>query len=133
VSYTQLTQEQRYQIHALLKMEHSRTEFANTLGVDKSTISRELGDQTAIAYLIEDYGGIAAAEGQSERALQLVGFAAVLRESIGAPLPPMEQARVDRMIASAHEALSEADANAEWKAGRALALEEVIDLVLSAS
>jgi len=40
--YTQLTQEQRYQIHALLKMEHSRTEIADTLGVHKSTISREL-------------------------------------------------------------------------------------------
>ena len=31
--FTQLTQEQRYQIHALLKMEHSRTEIADTLGV----------------------------------------------------------------------------------------------------
>ena len=40
--YTQLTQEQRYQIHVLLKMEHSRTEIANTLGVHRSTISREL-------------------------------------------------------------------------------------------
>jgi transposase, IS30 family len=40
--YTQLTQEQRYQIHALLKMEHSRTEIAETLGVHRSTISREL-------------------------------------------------------------------------------------------
>ena len=40
--YTQLTQEQRYQIHALLKMEHSKIEIANTLGVHKSTISREL-------------------------------------------------------------------------------------------
>jgi len=40
--YTQLTWEQRYQIHALLKMEHSRTEIANTLGVHKSTISREV-------------------------------------------------------------------------------------------
>ena len=28
---TQLTQEQRYQIYALLKMEHSRTEIAETL------------------------------------------------------------------------------------------------------
>ena len=42
MGYTQLTQEQRYQIHALLKMEHSRTEIADTLGVHKSTISREL-------------------------------------------------------------------------------------------
>ena len=42
MKYTQLTQEQRYQIHVLLKMEHSRTEIADTLGVHKSTISREL-------------------------------------------------------------------------------------------
>ncbi len=40
--YTQLTQEQRYQIEALLKAEHSRTEIAEVLGVHKSTIGREL-------------------------------------------------------------------------------------------
>lgn len=40
--YTQLTQEQRYQIFALLKMDHNRTEIACVLGVHKSTISREL-------------------------------------------------------------------------------------------
>ena len=42
MSYTQLTQEQRYQIHSLLKMEHNQTEIAERLGVHKSTISREL-------------------------------------------------------------------------------------------
>ena len=42
MSYTQLTQEQRYQIHSLLKMEHSQTEIAECLGVHKSTVSREL-------------------------------------------------------------------------------------------
>ena len=43
------------------------------------------------AYLIEDYGGLAAA----------------LRESIGAPLPPSEQARVEHMIAPARAILTE--------------------------
>jgi len=42
MSYTQLTQEQRYQIHALLKMGHQQTEIAETLEVHKSTVSREL-------------------------------------------------------------------------------------------
>ena len=42
MSYTQLTQEERYQIHALLKMEHQQTEIAEYLGVHKSTVSREL-------------------------------------------------------------------------------------------
>jgi adenylate cyclase len=93
-------------------------------------INRELGDQTAIAYLIEDYGGLAAAEAQPERALRLAGFAAALREAIGAPLPPAEQARVDRMIAPARDTLQQAAA-AAWEAGRALELEQAIALALA--
>jgi len=42
MSYTQLTQGQRYQIYALLKTAHSQTEIAAAIGVNKSTISREL-------------------------------------------------------------------------------------------
>lgn len=45
-SYQQLTQEQRYQIYALLKMGHNQTEIAQTVGVHKATISRELGRNT---------------------------------------------------------------------------------------
>ena len=40
--YTQLTQEGRYQVHALKKAGHSQTEIAAVLGRHKSTISREL-------------------------------------------------------------------------------------------
>src|SRR5947208_2628980 len=42
MSYTQLTREQRYQIYALKKANHSQTEIASIIGVHKSTISREL-------------------------------------------------------------------------------------------
>ena len=94
-------------------------------------INRELGDQTSIAYLIEDYAGLAAAESRPEKALRLAGFADALRESIGAPLPPSEQARVDRMIAPARAALPESTVAAEWEAGQSLALEQAIELALS--
>ena len=40
--YTQLTQEQRYQIYALKKAGLNQAEIAVIIGVDKSTISREL-------------------------------------------------------------------------------------------
>lgn len=40
--YTQLTQEQRYQIYALMKAEHNQAEIAAIVGVHKSTISREV-------------------------------------------------------------------------------------------
>jgi len=45
-SYLQLTREQRYQIYALKKIGHNQTEIADTLGVHKSTISRELKRNT---------------------------------------------------------------------------------------
>jgi len=41
-TYQQLTQVQRYQISALKKNGHSQREIADTIGVHKSTISREL-------------------------------------------------------------------------------------------
>ena len=41
-TYTQLTQEQRYQIYALKKAGHKQMEIANVVGIHKSTISREL-------------------------------------------------------------------------------------------
>lgn len=40
--YTQLTQEQRYQIYALRKMGHNQIAISECIGVHKSTISREL-------------------------------------------------------------------------------------------
>jgi len=48
MSYTQLTQEQRYQIYALLKMGHNRTEIAAVIEMHKATISRELGRNSGL-------------------------------------------------------------------------------------
>jgi IS30 family transposase len=42
MKYSQLTQEQRYQIYALLKMEHSKAQIASVLGINRSTIYREV-------------------------------------------------------------------------------------------
>jgi len=41
-TYKQLTQEQRYQIYALMKMGHDQTQIAKAIGRHKSTVSREL-------------------------------------------------------------------------------------------
>jgi predicted ATPase len=99
--------------------------------LDESLVlSRELGDQTAIAYLIEDYAGLAAAEGRHEHALQLAGFASGLRDTIGAPLPPAEQARVDRMIAPARLALPMEGASQAWDTGCSMKMDEAVRLAL---
>lgn len=41
-NYTQLTQEERYQIYALMKAGHDKSEIAKILGRNKSTICREV-------------------------------------------------------------------------------------------
>ncbi|MBS3787048.1 IS30 family transposase [Candidatus Bipolaricaulota bacterium] len=46
MSYTQLTQEQRYAIYVLKKRGKSQTEIAETIGVHKSTVSREIRRNT---------------------------------------------------------------------------------------
>lgn len=48
MKYTQLTQEERYQIAALLKAEHDQTKIAMILGRHKSTISREIRRNTGL-------------------------------------------------------------------------------------
>ncbi len=46
--YTQLTREQRYQIFALKKVGISQKAIAEEIGVNKSTISRELSRNTGL-------------------------------------------------------------------------------------
>lgn len=112
-------------------LDEGKFEEARPLLDESLALNRELGDQTAVAYLIEDYAGLSAAEGDPRKALRLAGFASALRESLGAPLPPSEQARVDRMLAPARTALPESTATAEWEAGHALPLEQAIELSLA--
>ncbi len=45
--YTQLTSEQRYQIYAFLKAEHTLTFIAEVVGKHKSTISCEIARNTS--------------------------------------------------------------------------------------
>ena len=45
-TYKQLTQEQRYFIYQLNKIDFNQTEIASEIGVNKSTVSRELKRNT---------------------------------------------------------------------------------------
>ncbi len=94
-------------------------------------INRELGDNTMIAYVVEDYAAVAAAEGRSEQALRLGGFASALRASIGAPLPPSEQERVERLLAPAKAALDTVTTEAAWSDGQRFASSVDLDGLLA--
>ena len=93
-------------------------------------INRELDDRQALAYLFEALGCLAAAEADPERAMRLVGAASALRQAIGAPLPPTEASRLHDRLAPAREQLSAEALQAAEAAGRALSLDEAIELAI---
>ncbi|NRQ37361.1 AfsR/SARP family transcriptional regulator [Nonomuraea sp. NN258] len=69
--------------------------------------AREGGDPRAVALAYEGLAGAATLAGQHREAARLLGTAAALRESVGAPLPPAERGDVDRITARARTALGE--------------------------
>ncbi|MBI3660878.1 tetratricopeptide repeat protein [Candidatus Acetothermia bacterium] len=93
-------------------------------------IRREIGDKSGIAYSLEGLAKVACLQEQTERAARLFGEMKVLRESIGAPLPPSDRTDYERHLATVRASLSEgAFANA-WAQGRAMTLEQAIDYAL---
>lgn len=89
-------------------------------------IFHELDHKRGIARLLECVAGAAAVQGEAERALRLAGAAAALRQNIGAPLKPVEQAKLEAGLHPARQALTIEAGTRAWLEGRALTVEKAI-------
>jgi hypothetical protein len=69
--------------------------------------ARKVGDPRAVALAFEGLAGARALAGRHEEAARLLGGAAALRESVGAPLPPAERGDVDRITEAVRQALGD--------------------------
>lgn len=69
---------------------------------------------------------VAGSQGEPERTARLLGAAALLPESRGISLPPIERADLDRVMAGVRAALGEAAFAAAWAEGRALPLDQAV-------
>jgi predicted ATPase/class 3 adenylate cyclase len=99
---------------------------ARSLYEESMATYRDLGDRWAIAFLIEAFAGLAAAEGEPERALRLGGAAEALRLVIGSPLSPADQSTLTGRLEPARRALdTEAQAKA-WAEGGAMTLADAV-------
>jgi predicted ATPase/transcriptional regulator with XRE-family HTH domain len=87
---------------------------------------RRLGDQRGIAESVVGLGAVAAFEGRAESAARLFGAAEATLETLGAELWPSNRGVYERSVAAARTALDPAVFEAAWKAGRQLALDQVI-------
>ena len=103
---------------------------ARVLFEESLTLKRELDDKLGIAHSLEGFAGVASAQGHAEQALRLAAAATTLREVIGGPLSSVEQARLDRWLVPARQAVSEAIQTAAWEVGRAMPVEQAIAYAL---
>jgi tetratricopeptide (TPR) repeat protein len=90
----------------------------------------ELDDRWGMSYWLEDTALLHLRQASVNRALQLISAASTLREQIGAPRPPVYQARLDETLAPALAGLDGADQAAAVAAGQALPLEQAIAMAL---
>ena len=89
-----------------------------------------LRHRRGMARVLEGLACLALARGNPARALKLAGAAAHLRQSIGAPLPPSEQARLHEALEPAWASLNEAGGKDAWSEGYALGMEQAIQYSL---
>jgi predicted ATPase len=93
-------------------------------------IFQELEHKRGIARLLECFACSAAAQLQAERSLRLAGAAAALRQNIGAPLTPAEQAKLEAALAPARQALTNTVGVAAWLEGWTLPVDKIVEEVL---
>src|SRR5207245_9681998 len=90
-------------------------------------IFQELGQKRGIARLLECFACAAAAQAHPELSLRLAGAAAALHQVLGAPLLPAEQARLEKTLEPARQALTNTVGAAVWMEGWTMPVEKAIE------
>ena len=117
-----------------LALDQGEIASATVLCKESLEIQRKLGDKHDIACTLMQLAAGEAAVGNSLRAATVWGSTVRLWEEIGSQMPPMDRASQDGRVAAARAALGDDNAfDRAWQDGRALTLEQAIDLALEKS
>jgi tetratricopeptide (TPR) repeat protein len=103
---------------------------ARSLHRESIRLFQELDHKRGIARLLECFACSAAAQLEAERSLRLAGAAAALRQNIGAPLTPAEQAKLGAALESPRQALTNTAGATAWLEGWAMPAEKAVEDVL---
>jgi predicted ATPase/DNA-binding winged helix-turn-helix (wHTH) protein len=113
-----------------LAREQGNYPTAHSMYRESIRLFQELDHKRGIARLLEYFACSAAAQLEAERSLRLAGAAAALRQNIGAPLTPAEQAKLEASLHPARQALANTVGVTAWLEGRALPVEKAIEEAL---
>ena len=103
---------------------------ADSLYRESIGLFQSLKHKRGIARLLEAFACSAAAQSEPERSLRLAGASAALRQSIGAPLTPAEQAKLEKGLEPARSGLPTASGRTAWLEGWVMPVEKAIEDVL---
>jgi predicted ATPase len=103
---------------------------ADSLCRESIRVFQSLEHKRGIARLLESFACSAAAQSEPDRSLRLAGASAALRQSIGAPLTPAEQAKLERGLDPARLALTTTMGRTVWLEGWVMPVEKAIEDVL---
>ena len=103
---------------------------ADSLCRESIRVFQSLEHKRGIARLLESFACSAAAQSEPDRSLRLAGASAALRQSIGAPLTPAEQAKLERGLDPARRALTTTIGRTVWLEGWVMPVEKALDDVL---
>lgn len=87
-------------------------------------IFQDLDHKRGVARVLECFACAASEQCDAPRALRLAGAAAALRKRIGAPLAPIEKARLEPALDLARQTLGDSASTTAWLEGYGLPLEE---------
>ncbi len=104
---------------------------ARSLQRESLEIRRKLDDNRGITESLEALGCLNDREGRPELAARLWGVAERLREESGTQLAPNDRERYELDVKAVREVLGEAKFAVAWTAGRAMTVEQAIELALA--
>ncbi len=94
-------------------------------------VARKIGEKELIGVCLIGFAAAAEARRQPELAALLLASSATLLESIGAQLDPTDHAESEHLLATVRTQLGEDKFAKAWAEGRALTMEEAIELATS--
>jgi tetratricopeptide (TPR) repeat protein len=94
-------------------------------------ISIELDDKLTLSGNLDHLAGVMSLEGEHQSAARLMGAAEALRDSMAAPVKPLDRSRHDDIMARVHAGLDASTFAAAWAEGRLMTLEQAIEDALS--
>jgi predicted ATPase/DNA-binding SARP family transcriptional activator len=109
-------------LYGLGQVALARGAWAAALGHLRECLAtrEELGDRRGVAECLESGALLAFRLGDRDGAARLLGTAATLREAVGAPIPPLDQAAHEQLVAQVRAALGEQGFAVAWVVGQSL-------------